>query len=107
MRRWILRMVWGRDKRTPAGLLECRRIPIIEAGHRPESIVDNGGGIDCCYWPPKQEVILPMHNRDLRVGTDNVDHGRQPGRFEDTQAARAGDVASDTVVRSVRIRCPE
>ncbi len=51
-------MVWGRDKRAPPGLLDCRRIPVIEAWYRPESIGDNGGGIDCCHWPPKQEAVL-------------------------------------------------
>src|SRR5215510_13626044 len=100
-------MVWGRDKRAPPGLLDCRRISIIEAGYRPESIVDNGGGIDGCHWPPKQEAVLRIHNRDLRVSADDVDHGRQSGHLEDTQAARAGNVTGGAVVCSDRIRRPE
>src|SRR5262252_3210915 len=100
-------MVGGRDKGTPPGLFDCRRIPIIETGYRPESIVDNDGGIDCRHWPPKQEVVLPMHNSDLRVGTDDVDHGRQSGRLEETEAARAGKLTGDAVVGSVRVCRPE
>src|SRR5215831_5336987 len=100
-------MVWGRGKRPPPRLLNSRRIPIIEAGYGPESIGDNGGGIKCCHWPPKQEAVLRIHNGDLSVGGGDVDHGRQPGGLGDTQATGAGNLTTDAVVLSGRIRGPE
>ena len=58
MRGRVLRVVGRREERTPAGLLDRRRVPVVEAGHRAEAVAGHRRRVDRRHRPPEQVVVL-------------------------------------------------
>ena len=105
--RGIFGVVGRGQKRPPAGLFNGRRVGVIVAGHRAETVGRYRGRIDRGDRPPKQVVILRMQAGHQRIGADEVDHRQQPCRLEQVQAALAGNVAAEPIVLADHVRRPK
>ena len=108
------RVFWvvGRgQERSPACLLDSRRVAVVITWHGTESVVCDCGGVkrsvDRSDRSPKQVVVLGMMHRHHCIGSDDVDHCRQPCCVEQAEAARSRDVATDSIVLADHVRRPE
>ena len=63
--------------------------------------------IDSSDRPPEEEVILPVHDGNLRVGADHVDERKQSRRPGHIKIMRTGEIAADAVVLTDDVRGPE
>ena len=86
MRGRVLGVVGRGDQRPPAGLLDRRRVAVVEAGRGAEAVAGHRRRVDRGHRPPEQVVVLRVHHGDHRVGADLVDHREQPRGLRHVEA---------------------